>query len=174
MWCALADDGRSKKAHVLESRTPRQFPTALIENDVIAPFRAKTVKGVGNTLARLADLRSDPQYTSVIAAPRRPVCVRRHDPSECVCVRIVCVVCLSFFFVPRHLVLRIMLREAQSSVDRCRCAERSELLYPLRFSVVAARADGGTFCSLALQRNEARAQREHSVCNLFGEPVLME
>ena len=34
-------------------------------------------------------------------------------------------------------------------------------LYPLRCNVVAARAGGGTLCSLALQRNEARALRKH-------------
>ena len=57
-----------------------------------------------------------------------------------------------------------MLRKArrcgQSSVARRRCAERSELLCPVRCNVVAVGAGGGTLCGLVLQRNAARALRE--------------
>ena len=84
-------------------------------------------------------------------------------------------VCLCSYRVRRLLVLcfcptslsgaKATLREArrcgQSSVARRRCAERNELLYPSRCNGVAVGAVGGTLRSLVLQRNEARALREH-------------
>ena len=91
--------------------------------------------------------------------------VRRHDPSQCAPARIVCVVCLFLVFAPRHQEIKVTLREmrqrGQSSVARRRCAERSELLYPFRCNVVTVGAGGGTLRCLVLQRNEARALREH-------------
>ena len=94
----------------------------------------------------------------------KAVRVRRHDPPQRVCARILCVLCLFFVFVPRQHVVKVTLREArrcgQSSVARRLCAERSGLLHPFRCNVVAVGAGGGSLCSLVLQRNEARALRE--------------
>ena len=39
------------------------------------------------------------------------VCVRRHDQSQCVHVRIVCVVCKFFVFIPSHQMVKVTLRE---------------------------------------------------------------
>ena len=52
----------------------------------------------------------------------------------------------------------------QSSVARRHCAERSKLLHPVLGNVVSVRVGGETFCSLGLQRNEARVLHQRGDC----------
>ena len=73
------------------------------------------------------------------------VCVRRHDPSQCVSAPTVCVVCLFFVFVPRHQVIKGNAPEGKTVLAKlCRST-------PLR-----------------------RRESTETVCNFFGEPALME
>ena len=65
----------------------------------------------------------------------------------------VCTVCVHF-----------ARRCGQSSVARRRCTERSELLCPFRYKVVAVGVGGGILCSLVQQRDEGEGTE--LVCKL--------
>ena len=91
--------------------------------------------------------------------------MRRHDPSQCVCPRVVSSSGFSFVFVLRRQVVQGNAPKNETIYTTLCCqtppGRTSALLHPLRFKVVAAGAGGGTLFFPFLQRTAARALRGH-------------